>query len=82
MANNPYTSVSISGYNTSPPPDDGSQTSANQLEWAKHKTKLGDPVKTGVESVNSNTNSAFGALVMTDDPGQETVVVMAAMFDA
>ena len=80
-ANNPYTSVAISGYNVSPPSDDGAQTSPNQLEWDKHKTKLGDPVRTLAEGVNTNALAAFGALVMTDDPGQETVIIAMRMFD-
>jgi hypothetical protein len=48
-----YSSVSISGYNSSPPPDDGSTGADNQITWAKSKEKLGDPVKTAVESINS-----------------------------
>jgi hypothetical protein len=81
MADNPYTSVVIAGYNASPPSDDGAQTSANQLEWDKHKTKLGDPLRTLAEGVNTNVLAAFGTLVMTDDPAQETVIVAMRMFD-
>ena len=81
MPDNPYTSVAIAGYNASPPTDDGVQTSANQLEWDKHKTKLGDPLKTLAEAINASVLAAFGALVMTDDPGQETVVIAMRMFD-
>lgn len=81
MADNPYTSVALAGYNDSPPTDDGAKTAANQLEWDKHKSKLGDPLKTLAEGVNTNALAAFGALVMTDDPGQETVVIAMRMFD-
>ena len=80
MADNPYTAVSISGYNASPPPDDGTRDSTNQLTWAFHTAKIGDPLKTGVEGVDTNVSAAFGDLVMTTDPGQETVVVMMQMF--
>jgi len=80
MSDNPYTSVSIAGYNASPPSDAGEKTSSNQLEWAKHKEKLGDPLKTLAEAVNTNVLSAFGALVMTDDPGQENVIIAMRMF--
>lgn len=59
---NRYNSQSISGYNASPPPDDASQTAANQVSWAKHKTKLGDPLKTLAEGVNSAADTAFGEL--------------------
>lgn len=56
---NPYTSVSIISYNSNAPPDDGSESASNQVTWAKHKTKLGDPLKTGIEGVNTNTAAAF-----------------------
>ena len=64
MAVNPYTSQSISGYNSSPPPDDGTQTSANKVEWAKHKTKIGDPIKTLAEAINTETESSFNTLAL------------------
>jgi hypothetical protein len=48
-----YSSVSISGYNSSPPADDGTTSAANQVTWAKHKTKIGDPLKTGIEAINT-----------------------------
>ena len=66
MATNPYTSVSISGYNDNPPADDASEVADNQVEWAKHKTKLGDPVKNLSESINTNALSAFGKTINTD----------------
>lgn len=59
---NPYTSQSISGYNSSPPPDDGSTGSDNEITWAKHKSKLADPVKTLAEGVNSAVSTAFGKI--------------------
>ena len=58
----PYTSVSVSGYNSAAPPDDGSTGSNNTVEWAKHKTKLGDPLKTAIEQVNTNLVTAFGKI--------------------
>ena len=58
MAGNPYTSVTVSGYNTSPPSDDASQVSSNQLGWDKHKEKLGDPLKTALELINSRNLTA------------------------
>ena len=75
MATNPYTSVSISGYNSSPPPDDGSQSSANQVEWQKHLDKIGDPLKTLSEGIDTNVLAAFSALIMTTDPAEETVII-------
>lgn len=48
-----YSTQTISGYNASPPADDGSQSASNQITWAKHKTKLGDPLKTLAEAINT-----------------------------
>lgn len=56
---NQYTSVSVADYNTNPPSDDGAQTTANSVTWAKHKTKLADPIKTALESINTNITAAF-----------------------
>lgn len=59
---NPYTSQSISGYNSSPPPDDGSNTAANEITWAKHKTKLADPIKILSEGIDSAAAAAFAKI--------------------
>lgn len=56
---NPYAPATISNYNSSPPPDDGSQTSANEVTWSGIKTKLADSVKTLAETINANTLAAF-----------------------
>lgn len=68
----PYTSVSVSNYNLNPPADDGSEVPSNQLNWSKHKTKLADPLKTALESINTNLVTAFGKVAggvtaVTDD---------------
>jgi hypothetical protein len=55
-----YTSQVITGYNSSPPPDDGSQVSANKITWSGQKTKLSDPIKTLAEAINTELVSAFG----------------------
>ena len=57
---NKYSSVAISGYNSSPPPDDGSNTAANEVTWAGIKGKLGDPVKTQAASIDAGVLAAFG----------------------
>jgi hypothetical protein len=49
-----YSTNSASGYNSSPPPDDGSTGSDNLVTWAKHKTKLADPLKTLAEAINTD----------------------------
>lgn len=70
----PYTDVSVSSYNANPPPDDGSETDANEVTWTKHKTKLGDPLKTAIEALNTNIGAMVdklldGAGVTTDGAG-------------
>lgn len=60
---NPYTSQSISGYNSNPPPDDGTESAANTVKWATHKDKLGDPLKTLAEAINTEALAAFGKIL-------------------
>ncbi len=48
-----YTTQAIANYNATPPADDGSEVAANQVSWAKHKTKLADPIKTLAEAINT-----------------------------
>lgn len=57
---NPWTSPSISNYNSNPPSDDGSTTASNRLQWSTHKTKLADPIKTYADAIVTNTSTAFG----------------------
>ena len=79
-ANNPYTSTTISGFNSGAPSNDGAREAQNQLDWDKHIDKIGTPLKNGVESVDTNVSAAFGALIMTDDPAQEGVITAMAQF--
>jgi len=76
MASNPYNSVSIgAGYNQSPPPDDGTVSAANLLTWQKHLDKIGDPLNTFAAAIDAAVLAAFGALIMTDQPEEETLFV-------
>jgi hypothetical protein len=59
---NQYTQVSITGYNTNPPDDDGSETEANRVRWSTIKTKITDPVKTRTDTMDTNIASAFGKI--------------------
>lgn len=59
---NPYDSQSISGYNASPPADDGSVVESNRTKWATIKTKITDPVKTLAEAINTELLDAFSKL--------------------
>ena len=72
---NPYSAPAISGYNSSPPADDGTKVDSNRVQWSKHISKIGDPVKTLVEAAVSASTSAFNAIVMTTDAAEEDVIV-------
>ena len=72
---NPYSSQAISGYNSNPPPDDGTKTDANRTQWSKHISKIGNPLKTLAEAINSAITSAFNANVMTTDAAEEDVII-------
>lgn len=65
MADNPFTKPSISGYNASPPPDDGTTGSDNEITWAKHKTKLADPLNTFATAIADNAETAFASTINT-----------------
>ena len=68
-----YTTNSASGYNSSPPPDDGSQVAANLVTWATHKTKLADPVKTLADDINTDLVAAFDYSVRQITASDNTV---------
>lgn len=72
-----YSSVSISGYNSSPPPDDGSQTEANKVCWSKIKEKLTDPLKTALESINSQVASELTSIASTYLSNADTIYFQA-----
>lgn len=59
---NPYTEPTLTGYNSNPPADDGSEVASNEVTWAKHKDKLGDPLKTYAAAVSTNVLAAFALL--------------------
>lgn len=55
-----YSGTSVSGYNSNPPPDDGSTGSLNQLQWNRDiKGKIGDPLNTFAASASSALVSSF-----------------------
>ena len=60
-----YSEVTVSGYNASPPPDDGSTGASNQVTWAAIKTKLTDPLNTAIAAVDDNV-AARDAIIQTD----------------
>ncbi len=54
-----YTTTSVSGYNATPPSDDGTASEANKVKWSTIKTKLSDAVKTALESIDSKLTTHF-----------------------
>ena len=56
---NPYISPVISGYNSSPPPDNGTDSKENEIEFKKHLEKLGNPERKYVNDINAELSSAF-----------------------
>lgn len=54
-----YTTLATSGYNSSAPSDGGAQAAENLISWSGIKTKLGDPVKTLADAINTSLVSAF-----------------------
>jgi hypothetical protein len=64
---NPYTQPTLSGYNSSPPPDDGTQVAANEIKWATHTGKIGDPLKTFAEAIDTNVLAAFATVFKTTE---------------
>jgi len=59
---NPYTTQTISGFDASPPSDDGSINASNEVEWQKHLDKIGTPCKDLAEDMNTELLSAFGLI--------------------
>lgn len=55
----PYTSQSASGYNASPPPDDGSTSANNKITWSGIKTKLADVLNTFTAAINTQLVTAL-----------------------
>src|SRR6185437_4179925 len=60
---NPFTSTSVSSYNSNPPPDDGSHIASNIVAWSTIKTKLNDPIKSAFDTSETNINTAFSKIV-------------------
>ena len=54
-----YSTQLVAGYNAAPPPDDGSQTAANRVDWSKVKGKIGDPLNTFASAVNAGLLEHF-----------------------
>jgi len=56
-----YSSIETSGYNSSPPSDDGAQTEANRITWSGIKTKLTDPIRAALQAIDASLVTMLGA---------------------
>lgn len=54
-----YSSNASSGYNSTPPADDGTVSEANKVKYSTIKTKLADPIKTLADTINSELATHF-----------------------
>jgi len=54
-----YTPPTLTGYNQSPPVNDGTQVSQNLVNWDTHTGKIGDPLKDFSESINTQLTTTF-----------------------
>lgn len=68
-----FQSQSISGYNASPPSDDGTASSANQLKWSNTKSKIGDPLKTYIEDIEAALLTYFDESAVNKTTSYTTV---------
>jgi hypothetical protein len=48
-----YSSQAVSGFDSSPPVDDGTASEANKVKWSSIKNKLASPLKTHAEAINT-----------------------------
>lgn len=55
----PYANQTVSGYSSSPPPDDGSVSAANKVTYAKIKGQIGDPLNSFATAINSALRTAL-----------------------
>lgn len=54
-----YTTNATSGYNATPPADDGTVSEANKVKWSTIKTKLTDTLKTFAEAIDTDLVAHF-----------------------
>jgi len=54
-----YTPPTIANYNDNPPDDDGTVSSDNLVEWAKHISEIGNPLKNYIDAVSAETDDGF-----------------------
>ena len=64
-----YSTNSASGYNATPPADDGTVSEANKVKYSTVKTKLADPAKTLADDINTDLVEHFdrGPIAITSN---------------
>ena len=67
-----YSPPSLTGFNASPPSDDGSEVDSNQLTWAKHLSKLANPLKTFAQAINTAVSNRFSVTPDYSETAAET----------
>lgn len=60
-----YAPVTVTGYNATPPEDDGTAVATNEVEWQKHLDKIGAPLKTAIEDTQTAISAALDPLDTT-----------------
>lgn len=60
---NPYISQTITGYNANPPSDDGQEIASNQGKWSTVLDKVGNPLRTLAEGINTQCAAAFAKVI-------------------
>lgn len=76
-----YPTQSRTGYNSSPPADDGSSTEANKVKWATHIDKIGDPLANHADAIDAamvafadvDTIAKSGAYTVVADDHMRTI---------
>jgi hypothetical protein len=68
-----YSATAVSGYNATPPSDDGTQSASNQVFWSTIKTKLGDPVNTFAAAIDGKLQTTLDTSVRQISASDSTV---------
>jgi len=76
-----YNSPTLSGYNSNPPPDDGTESAENEVTWAVIKTKLTDPLKDYSEAIDSATGLAFAEQTVFVNNANGEPTINSTVFD-
>lgn len=68
-----YTTQTVSGFDASPPSDDGTVSAANQVKWSTIKSKLASPLNTWASAVDTALVAAFNTSVNQKTANYTTV---------